>query len=122
MASSGTRDAADRRLRQVNGRAICAIGMSTGPAAAPLAAAACQPILGAAVLAAELVIVLTLFGIIVFGTQEHVDRVFRLLRWIRNCPEPAGSPTSPDARSIPAPKYRGFSDRTRGRYPARQQG
>jgi hypothetical protein len=121
MASSGTHDAFGARSRRVTGRAIYAMGMGAGPAAVPLAAAACLPTLGVAVLAAELVIVLTLFGTVVYGTQERVDRVFRLLRWIRNCPEPPALPTAPDAESVAAPKYRGSSDRTQARDAARQQ-
>jgi hypothetical protein len=112
MASSETHDGAGARLRQATGGAICAIGMGAGPAVVPLAAAACLPILGVAVLVAEMVIILTLFGIVVYGTQEHVDRVFRLLRWIRNCPEPPNLPATPGAELIAAPKCRVSTDRT----------
>jgi hypothetical protein len=88
MASNEAPDAVGTRSQQEAGRVIRAIGLGAGPAAAPFAAAALQPVLGAALLATELVFVLIVFGIVVYGTQEQVDWVFRLLRWLRSRPEP----------------------------------
>ena len=88
MASSGAPNANGTPLRQEAGKVIHTIGLGAGPAAAPFVAAALLPVCGVAVLVAELVFVLILFGIVVYGTQEHADRVFRLLRWLRSRPEP----------------------------------
>ena len=93
MAGNEALDAADTRPQQETGRVIRAIGLGAGPVAAPFAAVALQPVLGAALLAAELVTVLVVFTIVVYGSQEHANRVFRLLRWLRGRPEPP-APTS----------------------------
>jgi hypothetical protein len=98
MASSGTRDAAGTRLRHEASMVIGPISLGVRTAAAPFVAAALLPALGAAVLAAELVFALILFGIVVYGTQEKADRVFRLLRWARNCPEPPAPSGKAQAR------------------------
>jgi hypothetical protein len=88
ITSNEALDATGTQPRQELSRVIRAISLGAGPAAAPLAATAFDPVLGAALLAAELVFVLIVFGIAVYGPQEQVDRVFRLLRWLRNRPEP----------------------------------
>jgi hypothetical protein len=100
MADSGAPDAIGANVRQESSRVIRAIGLSVGPAAAPFAAAALLPEMGAAVLAVELVLTLLVFGIAVYGTQEQADRVFRLLRWLYNRPEP---PAPPSLRGKKAP-------------------
>lgn len=91
MANHGAPDAGGTHLRSEAGRII----LGAGPAAAPFTAAAFHPVMGAAVLVTELVFVLIVFGIIVYGTREQADRVFRLLRWLRNCPEPPAPPRLP---------------------------
>jgi hypothetical protein len=90
MASSEAPDATGTHFRQEASK----VSWAAGPAAFPFAAAALRPVLGIAVLVAELVFVLILFGIVVYGAKEQADRVFRLLRWLRNRPEPP-APTSP---------------------------
>jgi hypothetical protein len=94
MASNEAPDAAGARPEQKADGVIRAIGFGAGTAAAPFATAVLEPVLGAALLAAELVFVLIVFGTVVYGTQEHADRIFRLLRWLRSRPEPP-APTSP---------------------------
>lgn len=69
------------------GKIVRAVGLGTGPAAGSLTIAF-EPALGAVVLLTEMAFVLILFAIVVFGTQEQADRVFRLLRWLRNSSEP----------------------------------
>src|ERR1035441_7963716 len=91
MANHGAPDAGGTHLRSEAGRII----LGAGPAAAPFTAAAFHPVMGAAVLVTELVFVLIVFGIIVYGTREQADRVFRLLRWLRNCKEPPAPPRLP---------------------------
>jgi len=48
--------------------------------------------------AIPLIVGLIVFTAIVRGKEETVDKVFRLLRWIRNQPEPA-APNSPNSQS-----------------------
>jgi hypothetical protein len=98
MASFQAPDPNGTHLPQEARRIIHAIGKGAGPAAAPIAAAALLPVLGVAVLVAELTLVLIVFGIAVYGTQERVDRIFRLLRWLRSRPEPS-PPTSAQENS-----------------------
>jgi hypothetical protein len=95
MASNEAPDATVTHLRQEAGRMIRPIAIGAGPAAAPLAAAALHPVLGAALLVTELVFVLIVFGVVIYGTQEQVDRVFRLLRWLRSRPEPPAPKPKP---------------------------
>jgi len=93
MASNEAPDATGTRPQHETGRVIRVIGLGAGTASAPFAAATLVPVLGAALLAAELAFVLMVFGIAVYGTQERADRVFRLLRWLSGRPEPP-APTS----------------------------
>jgi hypothetical protein len=93
MASSSGRDAPGTHRRPETGRVIGALGLSAAPAAVPFATAALRPVFGIAVLAAELAFALVLSGIAIFGTQEQADRVFRLLRWLRNRAEPPAPPS-----------------------------
>ena len=88
MVSNEAPDAAGTSPQQKSGGVVRAISFGVGPAAAPIAAVTFHPVLGVALLAAELVFVLTVLGIVVYGAQERADRVFRLLRWLRSRPEP----------------------------------
>jgi hypothetical protein len=45
--------------------------------------------------AIPLIVGLILFTTIVLGTTETVDRIFRLLRWVTNRPEPTAPPANP---------------------------
>ncbi len=100
MTRNKAPDAASTRSQQESGRVIRAISFGVGPVAAAFAAAGLRPVFGTALLTAELVFVLMVFMIAVFGAQQHVDRVFRLLRWLRNCPEPP-APETLDADNLP---------------------
>jgi|ERR1035438_6467823 hypothetical protein len=95
MAGNKAPDASGKCSQQEASRATRAIGLGAGPVVAPFAAVALQPVFGAALLAAELVLVLIVLGIVVYGTQDHADRAFRLLRWLRSRPEPP-APIPPD--------------------------
>lgn len=64
-----------------------------------------HPAVGAALAiangAASLVTVLTIIGAVLFGTDKTCERIFRLLRWLANRPEPpspAGTVTAGVAR------------------------
>jgi hypothetical protein len=66
------------------------------------AAEVVHPALGAALAAADVIgplaIALIMLAAILLGSDETVERVFRLLRWVANRPEPAAPPaeTKPD--------------------------
>jgi hypothetical protein len=94
MPGNKTPDASSQYLRQENGRVIRAISLSVAPVAASFAADAHQVVLAAALLAAEAAFTLSVFVIVVYGSRQHAERVFRLLRWLRGCPEPP-APTTP---------------------------
>lgn len=66
-------------------RALRVIGLGAVPIAASFAATGFIPVLALIVPVIVLILALTLIGIAVFGPQ---DRVFRLLRWLRDRPEP----------------------------------
>jgi hypothetical protein len=106
MAGSGAPDAIGAHVQREASRVIRAIGLGAGPAAAPFAAAALLPELGAAVLAVELLLTLIVFGIVVYGTQDRVDRVFRLLRWLYNRPEPPAPLSLPGENPSRSPARR----------------
>jgi hypothetical protein len=82
---------------QLAGRARLSAGL--GIATAEGVAGYLHPELAEALAIADVAIpvllVLILFAVVVGGSQETCDRVFRLLRWITNRPEPA----APDSRS-----------------------
>lgn len=99
MASNKALDTTGTRPQKGFSPVIRAIGLGAGPAAAPLAAVL-HPVLEAVLLATELIFVLIVFGIVVYGTQEQADRIFRLLRWLRNRPEPPAS-ASPHENNSP---------------------
>ena len=93
MAGSGAPDPIGAHVRHKASKIIRAVGPGAGPAAAPFAAAALLPEMGAAVLAVELILTLIVLGIVVYGTQDRANRVFRLLRWLYNRPEPPAPPS-----------------------------
>ncbi len=94
MTGNQAADSSGKHPQQETGRIIRAIGLGAGPVAAPFIAVALQPVLGAAVLAGEMILVLVVLGIVVYGTQDQAERAFRLLRWLRSQPEPP-APTLP---------------------------
>jgi uncharacterized membrane protein YfbV (UPF0208 family) len=87
-------DPRSKHLRQKVHKVTHAIRLGAGLAAAPVSVIALPPALGAAALAAELAFAVALAGIVIYGTREQADRTFRLLRWLRDRPEPP-APTSP---------------------------
>ena len=68
------------------------LGTGLGVAAAEAAAGYLHPALAEALAIADVAIpvmlVLIVFAVVVLGSQQTCDRVFRLLRWITNRPEP----------------------------------
>ena len=65
-----------------------AAGIGLTSLAAPVSIAAVAPLPGEIAAAVELLAMLTIIGTALFGSQALSDRGFRLLRWIRNRPEP----------------------------------
>jgi len=74
------------------------LGTGLGVLAAEGAADYLHPALSAALTVADVaipvILVLIVFAVVVRGSQQTCDRVFRLLRWITNRPEPP-APASP---------------------------
>src|SRR5690349_19005930 len=70
------------------------LGTGLGVIAAEVAEGALHPGLAEALVITDMsipvVITLIVVALIIWGRQQTVDRVFRLLRWIANRPEPAG--------------------------------
>ncbi len=56
----------------------------------PIGIGVLHPVLGEVIAVIEMVVVLTIIGTALFGSQDLSERAFRLLRWIGNRPEPAG--------------------------------
>ena len=71
---------------------ISRLGAVAAFLSAESAAGYLHPALGEALAAADVIIptivLLVLLAAILRGSAETCDRVFRLLRWIANCPEP----------------------------------
>jgi hypothetical protein len=64
-------------------------------AGAPLGMALMHPLLGEVMAIIELVVIVT----VLFGNQVLSERAFRLLRWLRNQPEPPAPTSRRTARS-----------------------
>ncbi len=68
------------------------LGAAVGTLGAEATAAYVSPSLGAVLAAADVIvplaIAIVLLGAVLLGSKETCDRVFRLLRWIANRPEP----------------------------------
>jgi hypothetical protein len=65
-----------------------AAGIGLTSLAAPVSIAAVAQLPGEIAAAVELLAMLAIIGTALFGSQTLSDRAFRLLRWIRNRPEP----------------------------------
>jgi hypothetical protein len=96
--------ASDSGRAPVPWRAIIAGGGILGGEGA---AAVVHPALGEALVAADaigpLAIALILLAAVLLGSDETVDRVFRLLRWAANRSEPAAPPATPKPGTLPVP-------------------
>lgn len=64
------------------------VGASMVSVGTPLGIAMLYPLLGAVLAVVELVMILTVLGTALFGSQTLSERAFRLLRWLRDRPEP----------------------------------
>lgn len=71
--------------------------MAAGITAAGVPAAGwlLRPGLGQAVILLEAVVVFAVLGTALYGSLALSERAFRLLRWIRNSPEPPAAVTGP---------------------------
>jgi hypothetical protein len=69
----------------------------------PLGAAVLHPLLGEVMTAVELVVILTVLGTALFGSQTLSERAFRLLRWLGNRPEPPGPDETTRTRALRHP-------------------
>jgi hypothetical protein len=72
----------------VTPRSLRPVVATLAAAGVPVVGGVLHPILGEIVFLVELVLVLTLVGTALFGSLDLSERAFRLLRWIRNRPEP----------------------------------
>jgi hypothetical protein len=94
------RDTGARRAAKVAGTAgqILGQGLGAGSAAGAYAAVSLHylagEILAAAGTAVFLATVVVLLAVTVFGSTEHSNRVFRILRWVRGKEEPPEPPGS----------------------------
>jgi hypothetical protein len=83
------------------------VGTGLVSAGAPLGTALLHPLLGERLAITELAVILTVLGTALFGSQVLSERAFRLLRWLRNRPEPpapSGQGTSRASRPPNAAK------------------
>jgi hypothetical protein len=52
-----------------------------------------HPLIGTAFASADLVTLLAIFAVILYGSDRTCERTFRLLRWAANRPEPPAPPS-----------------------------
>jgi hypothetical protein len=71
------------------------VGAGAASLATPVGIGVLHPVLGEVVAVIEVAVVLIIIGTALFGSPALSDRAFRLLRWIRNQPEPQ-APVSSD--------------------------
>jgi hypothetical protein len=82
------------KARAVGARIAGGAGLA-GVLGTPGVIAATQPVVGAALFAVELALVCVLLMTLLYGSEERGERVFRLLRWVKDKPEPAVRVPSP---------------------------
>ena len=66
------------------------VGAGVVSVGTPLGIAMLHPLLGQVLAVVELVMILTVLGTALFGSQRLSERAFRLLRWLADRPEPPG--------------------------------
>lgn len=76
------------------------VGTGVVSVGTPLGAAVLRPLLGEVMTAVELVVILTVLGTALFGSQTLSERAFRLLRWLGNRPEPPGPSDTTGTRAL----------------------
>ena len=76
---------------QVPWRPVVTAAASLG---APASIGLLHPMLGEVIAVIELVVLLTIVGTALFGSQTLSERAFRLLRWLGNRPEPTPPSTA----------------------------
>ena len=80
----------------VAGSPLLALCGRRTPLATPVSIGMLHPLLGGVIALIEVAVALTVIGTALFGSPALSERAFRLLRWIRNQPEPrspaSGSP------------------------------
>ena len=75
-------------------RSVGTVSVSLG---APVGAGILHPLLGESIAVIEIVVMLTVIAVALFGSQALSERAFRLLRWFRNPPGAEGQ----DQNSLP---------------------
>lgn len=75
------------RTKAAGARSVSWMGLA-GAVGVQGVIAATHPVLAAGLVSAELALVYVLVMTVVFGSEEHGERVFRLLRWAKGKPEP----------------------------------
>jgi hypothetical protein len=69
-----------------------AVGIGIASLGTPAGIGVAHLVLGEVIAAVEVVAALTIIGTALFGSKAFSERAFRLLRWLRNRPEPLGPP------------------------------
>lgn len=77
-------------------------GAGAASLATPVGIGVLHPLLGEVIAIIEVAVVLTILGTALFGSPALSERAFRLLRWLRNRPEPQ-APALGDMRQQPGP-------------------
>lgn len=75
-------------------RSVGTVSVSLG---APVGAGILHPLLGETIAVIEIMVMLTVIAVALFGSQALSERAFRLLRWFRNSPGAEGQ----DQNSMP---------------------
>jgi hypothetical protein len=76
-----------------------AVGVGIASLGTPVGIGVAHLVLGEIIAAAEVMVALTITGTALFGSQALSERAFRLLRWLRNRPEPLGPPATAGTRA-----------------------
>jgi len=76
------------------------IGTGAVSIGTPFGVAILHPLLGEAMAVVELIVILTVLGTALFGSQTLSERAFRLLRWLGNRPEPPGPSDTATTRAL----------------------
>lgn len=79
-----------------------ALGVGIASLGTPVGAGVAHLVLGELIAAVEVVVVFTITGTALFGSQALSERAFRLLRWLGNRPEPPSPVYRPPAHSSQA--------------------
>jgi hypothetical protein len=100
--NDSARPAAQPTTRPGTGKRVLGVSTGAGVLGGEGLAACLHPRLGEALAVADVIVPLTvslvLLAAILLGSSQKCERVFRLLRWIANRPEPPSPAHEPSAR------------------------